>query len=190
MSRMFAGCTSLTTAPLFDTKNVTTMESMFLFCSSLTTVPEFDTSNVTGTHFMFSGCTSLTTVPPFDMRNVTGTLAMFDDCASLSECWLRNIKADLEVGSRTSWGHLLTVESLLHLIKECLWDGYSHTLTIGTANLEKLANIYVRFIDVTDEMRAEDDLIDDKRPFEVCENTDEGAMLITDYAQHKGWQLK
>ena len=102
---------------------------------------------------------------------------------------MKNIKVNLQVGLGTSWGHLLTVDSLLHLCKELINVGESKTLTVGTANLEKLANIYVKTIDITDEMRAEDDLIDSKLPFEVCESTDDGAMLITSYVTQKNWKL-
>ena len=190
MDGMFEDCTSLATVPLFDTSNVTVMRYGFRGCSSLTTVPLFDTSKVTNMSNMFDSCTSLTTVPSFDMRNVTSMSKIFNRCYALTNCYFRNIKTDLQVGFSTSYGHLLTVESLLHLIKECRDTGLIKTLTIGTANLEKLANTYVRVIDITDEMRAEDDLIDEKLPFEVCESTDEGAMLITDYVLEKNWQLK
>ena len=38
-------------------------------------------------------------------------------------------------------------------------------------------------------MRAEDDLIDEKLPFEVCESADEGGMLTTDYVGLKNWSI-
>ena len=188
-THMFGSCTNLTSVPLFDTSNVTSMNGMFNNCTSLITVPLFDTSSVTNMNTMFNNCTSLTTVPLFDTTSVTGANNMFYNCSSLTECWLRNIKANLQVGSGTSWGHLLTLDSLIHLIKECRDTGSQKTLTIGRANLEKIANVYVRLIDITDEMRAEDNLIDEKLPFEVCESTDEGAMLITDYAAEKNWAI-
>ena len=190
MGDMFSSCYSLTNVPLFNTSKVTSMNSMFSNCSSLTAVPLFDTSKASYAYGMFSHCTSLTTVPKFDMRNVTNMSNIFSNCSSLTECWLRNIKTNLQVGAGTTYGHLLTVESLLHLIKECIDTGSIKILTIGTANMEKLANTYVKVIDITDEMRAEDDLIDEKLPFEVCESTDDGAMLITDYVLEKNWQLK
>lgn len=139
---------------------------------------------------MFVNCTSLTTVPLFDIRKVTSMSSMFVNCRKLTDCYLRNIKANLQVGSGTSYGHLLTLDSLIHLIKELRDTGSSKTLTVGSANLEKLANVYVRTITITDEMRVEDDLIDEKLPFEVCESTDEGATLITNYVSAKHWVLK
>ena len=166
------------------------LNGLFYNCTSLTTVPLFDTSKVTDMNSMFYGCTSLTTVPLFDTSKVTNMSSMFDRCTSLTECWLRNIKTTLQVGSGTSYGHLLTLDSLIHLIYECRDTGSLKTLTVGTANLEKLANVYVRTIPITDEMRAEDAYIDEKLPFEVCESTDEGAMLIVDYAVEKNWSIK
>ena len=189
MQQMFDGCRSLTAVPLFDTGNVTNMAKMFSGCTVLNNIPLFDTGNVTDISRMFYNCKSLTTVPLFDMRSVTSTSYMFNGCLVLTEVWLRNIKCNLQVGSGTSYGHLLTVDSLVHLCYELRDTGSSKTLTVGSANLEKLASVYVRSIEITDGMRAEDDLIDEKLPFEVCESTDEGATLISEYIQLKNWIL-
>ena len=213
MSSMFYNCTSLTTAPAFDTSNVTNMSNMFNDCASLTIVPAFDTNKVTDMSNMFYRCTSLTTVPAFDTSNVTNmsgmfqrssslttvseldmfkvssASSMFSECTSLTNCFLRNIKISLIIGSGTKYGHLLTLESLLFMIKELINTGSKKTFTVGTANLEKLANIYVKTIEITDEMRTEDPNIDLKLPFETCESTDEGAKLITKYVGDKYWAL-
>ena len=114
---------------------------------------------------------------------------IFEYCRKLTDVRLRNIKTNLQVGSGTSYGHLLTVDSLTHLIYELRETGSTKTLTVGSANLEKLADVYVKLVDITDEMRAEDDLIDEKLPFVVCESTDEGAILITDYVSSKNWKI-
>jgi surface protein len=166
------------------------MTAMFDGCRSLTTVPLFDTSKATQLTYLLRDCSSLTTVPLLDASKVTDMSYMFSGCSSLTECYLRNIKVNLQVGSGTYWGHLLTLDSLIHLIKECRDTGSTKTLTVGSANLNKLANVYVRTIPITDEMRAEDDLIDEKLPFEVCESTDANAMLITNYALEKNWTIK
>ena len=192
MSNMFRYCSGLTTVPLFDTSKVTNMSYMFGDCSGLTTVPLFDTRAVSNIGSMFYKCSKLTTVPSFDLRGVTWATnagSMFYNCTALTECWLRNIKANLTVGSGTSYGHLLTLESLLHLCKECHKTTSSLKLTVGTENLAKLEGIYVKLIDITDDMRAEDDLIDEKYPFVQCESTDEGAMEIADYMATKSWSL-
>ena len=146
-------------------------------------------STATNLSYMFASCTSLTTVPLFDMSKATSMGSMFNGCRSLTECWLRNIKTNLQVGSGTAYGHLLTVDSLIHLVKECRNTGSRKTLTVGSVNLEKLANVYVRTIEITDEMRAEDAYIDEKLPFEVCESTDDGATLISNYVLLKNWAL-
>ena len=124
------------------------------------------------------------------MISVTSNNNMFYLCSALTNCFLRNIKVNLTVGSGTTYGHLLTLESLLFMIKELINVGSSRTFTIGTANLNKLTNVYVKTIEITDEMRAEDEYIDLKLPFEVCESTDEGARLITSYVTSKKWVLK
>jgi len=138
---------------------------------------------------MLSRCEALVNVPSYDLRSATTLSDMFRNCVALTECRIKNIGAKLQVGSGSTYGHLLTVESLVHMIGELRTKTSSTTFTIGTTNLEKLANVYVRTIEITDEMRAEDDLIDEKLPFEVCESTDEGATLITDYVGFKNWEL-
>ena len=190
MNYMFEECSSLTTIPLFDTSSVTTMHNMFFGCSSLTTIPLFDTSSVTTMYGMFDSCARLTTIPSLDMSMVMNLNNTFSRCYKLTECWIRNIRVDLTVGSGSSYGHLLTVESLVHLINELRNTGSSHILTVGSVNLEKLANVYVKTIEITDEMRAEDKYIDQKSPCVVCESTDEGATLITDYANTKHWTIR
>lgn len=188
-SFMFDSCNNLTLVPLFDTSKVTNIREMFGSCNNLTSVPLFDTSKVTNIQGMFYNCYVLAAVPALDMRNATSAGSMFSNCGSLTEIWVRNIKTTLQVGSGTSWGHLLTLESLLHLCKECRKTTSSLKLTVGTANLAKLEGVYVKLIDITDEMRAEDDLIDEKYPFVQCASTDEGAMTIQDYMGTKSWTL-
>ena len=49
--------------------------------------------------------------------------------------------------------------------------------------------IYVKLIGATDEMRAEDPYIDNKKPCIVCESTDEGAMTLKEYGISKNWNI-
>ncbi len=192
MSQTFYGCSSLESIPAFNTSNLKYLSYTFSGCSKLKTIPLLDTKKVDEMGGLFNGCTMLEHVPALDLRAITTASRvnkMFYNCSALTECWIRNIKVDLQVGSGTSYGHLLTLESLLSLCKECHNMGASRTLTIGSANLAKLADVYVKLVDVTDAMRAEDDLIDAKSPFVVCESTDEGAMLITNYMTTKQWKL-
>lgn len=187
---MFQDCKLITTIPEIDTSKATDMQYTFRGCDNLVTIPELDTSKVTNMFFMFYYDIGLVTVPKLDVRNVTNLNYMFDGCKKLQTCLIRNIKVNLKVGSTTNWGHLLTQESALHLCKECIQDrDNAHTITFATSVYNNLETLYVRQITITDEMRAEDDLIDKKRPFEVCESTDSGAMTIANYMTLKNWSI-
>lgn len=172
-------------------KNIDTYSAASSFRNNvkITRLPLFDTSSCSAFGYFVYGCTKLTTMPAYDVRNSTSFGSTFTNCYALGEVWIKNIKANLQVGSGESYGHLLTVESLIHLIYELRDTGSARTLTVGSANLEKLANVYVKTVEITEEMRAEDDLVDEKLPFVVCESADEGACLIVDYANYKNWEV-
>ena len=182
ISSMFYYCPNLQTIPQLNTSNVTDMSYMFRDCSNLQTIPQLDTSKVTNMYYMFRDCWRLQTISQLDMINVTNTSEMFSGCSKLTNLTLLNIKVNLQIGSGTSWGHLLTLDSLINTIKE-LWnysDGSkSPKLTMGSANLEKIANTYVL---VTDETT-------DKMTAEVCDSTTEGAITLQAFAYKKGWTL-
>lgn len=181
MQQMFYECSGLTTVPELNTSKVTNMASMFNYCTLLTEIPQLDTSSVTSMGSMFAGCTALTTIPLLDMIKVTSApSSMFNNCTNLTNVTLKNIKVNLQLGSGTTYGHLLSMDSLINAIAELIQQTSARTLTIGSANLTKLANTYVKLIG---------DDGSGKLPFEVCESTDEGAMLIKDYVGLKNWSL-
>lgn len=188
---LFRGCSKLKEVPAFDFSSLTNLYAMFSSCSELEEVPLFKTTTekIQTAHYMFYDCRKLKKIPQFDLRNVTRLDYFSMLCVEITEIWVKNIKGNLQVGFGTSYGHLLTVESLIHLISELRDTGSAKTFTVGSANLEKLANVYVRPIEITDEMREKDDLIDEKLPFEVCESTDEGAIQIVEYAKLKNWNI-
>jgi hypothetical protein len=162
---------------------------MFQYCGSLERVPLFDTSSATAIRNMFNNCFALKVVPAYDFRSAPAAQVIFGNMRAVEEIWIKNIGFTLQVASGSNYGHLLKVESLIHLIYQLRDTGSLLTLTMGAVNLDKLANVYVRLVEITDEMREEDDLIDEKLPFEVCESTDEGAMQIVEYAKLKNWNI-
>lgn len=182
----------LTYAPL-KTENVINFSSMFKDCRAIKEIDVYNTSSGQNFGSTFYDCSTLETIKNLDLINATSVSTIFRNCTNLKNLYIKNIKISLGIGAGTSYGHLLTLESLLNAIKE-LWDNTAGTstltLTVGSANLSKLANVYVKLIDITDEMRAEDPYIDNKKPFVVCGSADEGAMLITEYVTSKNWQIK
>ena len=176
---MFKSCSALTSIPELDTSKGIIFDSMFNSCIALTSIPELDTSKGTNFNYMFKDCSSLTSIPKLDLNKCADCSSTFMNCYKLENLYLYNIRRSITIGSGTSYGHLLTVDSLVHTIKELCTVKSKKTLTMGSANLAKISSLYCRVLDDTDE----------KKPMELCESTDEGAMTLTKYAELKNWAL-
>ena len=189
---MFSTCYVIDNLPDMDVAKGTDFSSMFANCYCLTKAPKLKSTLGTNFYNIFQNCHLLEEVPLLDLFSATNTSNLFYYCAKLRVVNLKNIKiSGIVLGTGTSWGQYLTVDSLINTLKE-LWDyssGSSHSITIGTYNKPKLDNVYVKLITPTAEQIAEDPNINSKMPCEVCASTDEGAMLILDYASAKGWTI-
>ena len=84
MTRMFSGCSLLTTIPQIDTSSCTNMNEMFHGCTKLITIPLIDTSSCTNMETMFALCSSLTTIPQLNTSKVGYMNSMFQRCSSLT----------------------------------------------------------------------------------------------------------
>ena len=91
MSRMFVGCSSLTTLDLsgWNTSKVTDMLSMFEGCSNLTTlkISGWDMSEVTNTKSMFEGCSILASISFPESLTIISTRT-FKNCTGLTSVTL------------------------------------------------------------------------------------------------------
>ena len=196
MNEMFRNCGSLTSLDLsnFDTGNVISMQDMFENCSKLTSLDlsSFNTSSVTNMGYMFAYCNGLTSIlGSLDLIKATSVSNIFYGCKNLTTVTLKNIKKTLQIGSGTSYGTLLDDATIINTAKE-LWDltgATSQTLTVATVVSAKLDTIYVKLIDATEEMIANDPNITSKKPCEVCLETDEGAMTLREYIVSKNWTI-
>lgn len=183
MASMFAACVALTAIPSLDTSNVINMSNMFGSCNSLTSIPQLDTSNVINMSNMFSGCSALTSIPLLDMNKVIGsysTSSMFNKCENLTNLTLLNIHQHIDVKESP----LLTTDSLVNTMKECIKQTSTRTLTLHATSKANIANVYVKFTDGSTTID-----VGQKGNVVVCESTDEGAMLITDYMALKSWSV-
>ena len=96
MSRMFWGCSALTSLDLknFNTKNVTDMSWMFYRCAALTLIDlkNFNTKNVTNMSWMFCDCVALTSLDlkNINTQNVTDMSGLFSGCAALKSINLKS----------------------------------------------------------------------------------------------------
>ena len=83
-SRMFYGCTNLTTIPQLDTSSGTGFSSMFYYCKNLIAIPQLDTSKGTSFGEMFRDCKNLTEIPQLDTSKGTNFSWMFYGCDNLT----------------------------------------------------------------------------------------------------------
>ena len=122
MSRMFWGCSALTSLDLknFNTQNVTDMSVMFWGCSALTSLDlkNFNTQNVTNMSVMFWGCSGLPSldVSHFNTQNVTDMRYMFSDCSGLTSLDLSHFNTQnvTDMGNMFSYCSGLTSLDLSH----------------------------------------------------------------------------
>ena len=192
-SNTFINCKKLVSLPRLDVSSAVNLTSMFNGCMALKEVPFSNAERANTYNSTFCNCQSLLVIPQLDLRNAKNVYRFNLNCFSLVEIWVKNIGLSLQVGSGTTYGHLIKQECLIHLIKELRNTGSAKTLTMGSANLVKITGdnaVYVKLVTITDEMREQDDLIDEKLPFEVCEATDEGAILIDQYVFLKNWEIQ
>lgn len=197
---MFKNCSSLEndfTVNLqgFDDNHLTAIDEMFYNCSKIKNLYFINTQKVTTAIYAFYNCRSLKTLNGLDLINVeTNDATILDPlvniflyCSNLTNLTLSNLKANLQVGSGTSWGHLLTLDSLIGLCKECINVGSARTLTVGSANLNKIQNSgkYYKFVDSS----VTEIAVDEKGEIEECDSTVTGSFTITDYMAMKNWTL-
>lgn len=192
---MFKGCSALASIPELDTSSGTDFSNMFEKCTKLKIVPPLNTSKgVSGLETMFSECYELETILGIDLSAVSSgyrTSDMFYKCRKLQNLTLTNIKCNITIGSgdgsnySNHYGYLLTLDSLINTCKECIKMSSTCKLTIGSANLEKIANVYVRFVDRTQTEIA----VGEKGDVVVCEADNNDAMTITEYMALKNWTL-
>lgn len=218
LESMFDGCNKLTKFPDYDFTYVTSVSNMFRYCRSLTGefvlpyIPlityfggifqncenlnkvRFENCSK-GTNFgsVFYACTNLHTIENMDCVSATSDItSSFTNCTNLTNLYVYNIKRNITIGSGTSYGHLLTLDSLVNTIKE-LWDFSGTTttrkLTMSTPSKELIANVYVKLVEPTAEQIEADSNIIYKKNCVVCESTDEGAMTLTEYATSKNWAI-
>lgn len=197
MSNMFYDCRELESLNIkgWNLGEVTTM-SYFLYANKKLEEIDFtdvDTSKVTNMTGMF-GSSQIKTIKNLDMVSVTVnsyTSSMLSSCTNLENLYLKNIRADLAIGYYTTWGMKYSNENLIFIANE-LWDltgSTSHRLSMSTPSKTVIKNIYVKLVDVTDEMRANDQYIDNKKPCVACESTDAGAITLEEYIISKNWSV-
>lgn len=196
---MFNNCSSLTSLDLsnFYPNKLSYFFGMFYTCRSLTNLDlsTFNTGRLTNFGNLFYGCNKLKEIMGIiDLYSATSLSNMFSGCNAIETFTLKNIKANLQIGASTSWGHLLTSSTLLNTAQE-LWDntnnalGGTRKLTLSTPSKTAIQSMYVKLVDVTDEMIAQDQYIANKKPCIECASTDEGAMTLEEYIISKNWSI-
>ena len=177
----------------FNLQSCTNLNT-FLYSSKLSELHLYNTNNVTNMSGLVMSNSLLETLDTIDMYSCTSASNMVGSCPKLKNLTLKNIKISLQIGSSTSWGHLLTNASLLNTAQE-LWDntanalGGTRTLTMSTTSKTNIQGIYVKLATPTEEEIAADPYIENKKHCVECDSTDEGAMTLEEYIISKNWQI-
>ena len=182
---MFTDCSQITTLPEMDLSNCTDMIRFAQRCSNLKSVPMYNTRNVKSFESVLQLCRELVDGPCWDARNVTSFYSAFSWCDKMTNLGLKNIKVNLDLATCSA----LQIDSCINLVRECINTGSTRTIYFPRKLQAQIGSIYIKPIEITDEMREEDDLIGEKSPFEVCDSTDDGAILLTNYAPSKNWNI-
>lgn len=159
-------------------------EAMFYGNSDLRKAPNIKTSTLEyGVNFArcFYDCALLEEVPNYYMNcySITGLGLLFRNCSSLKRIYCYGMNVDLDISASTQF----EVNDLVTILSNCRVVSSSRTLTMGTTNIAKLNNVYVKETGI----EPYENLT--LRPCVICESTDEGAMLAIDYFNGKGWTL-
>lgn len=208
MTSMFFSCENLIEAPYINALKATQIKCLFRKCKKLISVEGVECPNATDLTELISNCDlierlgslkapnattmtymcygdrALQELPEIDMINVTNAYQMIYECSSLTKANFQNLKIDFTLSDGSTYGTLLTLDSLVNTCKGCINTGSSKTLTVGATHKATLEATYVR---LTNE--PEKDANNPKLPCEVCESTDEGAMTVVDYMASKNWTL-
>ena len=181
-----------------DLSSSTNGNNMFQADYALKEVHLKNTQNCPTFNYTFVRCYALETLETLDLYGCTNNSGMLQYCTNLKNLTIKNIKINLTIGSGSSevnmYGHLLTNASLLNTAQE-LWDntnnalGGTRTLTMSTPSRTAIQSIYVKLIDVSDDMRANDQYVDNKKPCVECASTDDGAMTLQEYIISKNWTI-
>lgn len=188
----FNGARNMSTLDLsgWNTSKLVNMSYAFQTMNSLQTLnlTGWDTSKVTNMTSLFLRSSSLRTVlGSIDMLSNLSNVDMFYECYALTNITLKNIQYSLSFKDC----NLLSNASVLNIAQE-LWDKTGHptqTLYFHSNVKAYINNTYVKLIPITAAMREQDPYIDNKKPFEVCASTDEGAMTLIEYAISKNWAI-
>lgn len=186
---MFRGCTLMANHPVYNLAKSENATYMFEANTALTTI-ELENCKPKNVGQMFRDCANLVTIKTINLYSATSLGGFVYGCSSLENLTLKNIRKSIQIGG-TTYGTLLTDESLINTAKE-LWDltgSTSQTLTVSTTSNTRFDEIYVKLATPTAEQIAEDEYINNKKPCEVCESTDEGAMTLREYVVSKNWAL-
>ena len=178
---IFYNCSSLEEVDLEVRTQYPSLMGVFQNCINLKKIKLTTRTNIFNTSQFAYNCYKLETIEGNILIRSGGTTKeMFYNCTNLKNLNFKLIQNSLQIGSGSSWGHLLTMDSLLSAIGACFNSSTKYTLTVGTANLEKLANVYVKLKDGYNTYYYQ---------FDVCESTDEGAMTIDAYMALKNWKI-
>lgn len=126
--------TDITSIPLFNTSNVTNISEAFYNCGELLEIPKLNFSKLTSISYLFQNCSKLNKIDAIDLSNITNTNYAFRNCSSLKEFLPTGLKVSFDLSASTHFERA----DLVTMLNNLGTPTTTQTLTIGSTNLAKL----------------------------------------------------
>jgi len=157
MNNMHGENYAITFIPSYDTANVTDMQGTFAGCRSLTEAPVLtNTGKVTNMNSIFSTCWTLRKDPGYDYSSVTSADSMFRDCRNLRSLTLNfpknqnfnngcnscyNLLSVTMTTGKATMRYFTSAFSSCHSLPN---ENFKWTFTTGTTAQTYTGNIYIQ----------------------------------------------
>lgn len=161
-----------------DTENAESANDAFSY-TNLTKLPLLNFEKCKEMDRFLFWSDKINEIPSYNLRSISSLVSAFLYCYNLTSFLAYGMRTSFSIRNCT----LMEAPALVTVLSNCQVVTSTKTLTLGSTLLAKLENVYVKEtgVELYEGITC--------RPCVICESTDEGAMLATEYFTRKGWTI-